>query len=132
MECIIILDTSALFIVAENLASLDSIYEIAGECKIVVIRHVVEELENIAKREHGRKAFLAKWILQNIIPRLRVVDIEFQGQVDDAIVEYAHELMKKGIKGMVATTDGKIKERVLRKGIRVITYRESEKIFEVL
>jgi|UniRef100_A0A7J2U694 rRNA-processing protein FCF1 len=132
MECIIILDTSALFIVAENLASLDSIYEIAGECKIVVIRHVVEELENIAKREHGRKAFLAKWILQNIIPRLRVVDIEFQGQVDDAIVEYAHELMEKGIKGMVATTDGKIKERVLRKGIRVITYRESEKIFEVL
>jgi rRNA-processing protein FCF1 len=132
MKCVVILDTSALFIVAENLATLDSIYETTSECEVAVIRNVVEELENIAKRGHGRKALLAEWILQNLIPKFKVLDTGFQGRADDAILDYACELMKRGMRSIVVTSDGEVKERALRKGIEIIVYRESEKVFEIL
>jgi len=130
MECSIILDSSALFVIAENLASLDSIYEIASECEVIVVKPVIEELKSIAGRDRSRKSLLAKWILQNLVPRFKVVDLNVKGEADSAILEYAYELKRKGIRSIIATTDGEVKEKALKRGIDVLIYRESERIFE--
>jgi len=130
MKCIAIFDTSALFVVAEGRASLDSISEVLPDCEFIVVDAVVQELEKFARKSYGKKAILAKWILQNIIPKLRVVESGFVGEADDIIISFGLKLLAEGFRCVVISTDSKVKEKALRSGLEVVTYRETEGRFE--
>jgi len=130
MKCIAIFDTSALFVVAERRASLDSIFEVLPDCEFIVVDAVVQELEKFARKNYGKKAILAQWILQNIIPKLRVVESGFVGEADDVIISFGLKLLAKGFRCVVISTDSKVREKALRSGLEVVTYRETEGRFE--
>ncbi|MEM0026373.1 MAG: hypothetical protein QXT53_00360 [Ignisphaera sp.] len=132
VECVIVLDTSILFLIADGLAFFDNIYEVDYGCRPILIKPVLQEIINISKRDCGKKGKLAKWILENIVPIIKVEDFTFEGSVDDALIAFAKKLRDKGFKVFIASADKKVREKAMKESIDVIVYRFSEKMFESL
>lgn len=131
-NCFAVIDTNVLLLIAEGLASFDSFYEVLEGCEPVIITPVLQELKKLVENASDKKSRLAKWVLENVISRLRIVEFNFQGAVDEALIAYAKNLRNQGFKVFVVSTDKKVREKALKEHIDIIIYKSSKRMFESL
>ncbi|MEM1646392.1 MAG: hypothetical protein QXL96_11155 [Ignisphaera sp.] len=130
--CLAILDTSILFLVAQNFVKLSDISSFSGGCKLTVPIHVVSELNRLAVQptEKGR---LALWILRNLLNNFQIMEANFEkcrhDEADCAIVELA-KTFSKSIKLIVLTADNRLKKELIKCGVEVVWYRKAKNKLE--
>ncbi len=122
-----ILDTSALLLFAEGLASIDDLLDELGVGKLAVPDVVVFELQKIAL-EDSKRGRRAQWVLSNILPLLDLVATGRKDEpVDEVLVEVAKEM-----RCILVTADTELARRAQRSGVRVAVYRSAKRRFELL
>ena len=121
----IILDTNFILTCIENKIDLFSqLYENFPEAELVIPERVLDELERIKENKEMRMiereaANLALQILQ----KEQVKTIRLEGNVDDAIVDYA--LQEKNV--IVASLDKGVQKAVKKKA-RILTIKQKKLI----
>ncbi|HDI02087.1 MAG TPA: hypothetical protein ENF93_00420 [Ignisphaera sp.] len=125
-RCIAILDTSILMLIAEGKLSLEDIETALPHCILAVLDVVIFELQKLSS-EKGLKARRAEWILSNIVPRLRLIRSGIEGNVDDALLQFA-----TAQRCVIITSDRGLKNRAVKRGISVAFFRESKRGFELI
>lgn len=135
-RCLALVDTSALLLVAFNEASLDDLRESLEGCEPAVTEAVVHELETISKGSKLKRAKAAKWVLENVVSTFTTVCrnvLTSRGLgTDEMIIECALSLMAKGLEVLIITADVGLRRRATSKGIAVLFYHASERLFERL
>lgn len=127
-ERIVILDASILLDSIE--AKIDLVNEIREAllvpCKICVLKSTLDELERLERkgpRRRSRAAKLARAILGS--RNIEIVDDTSIGysSVDDRIVQVA-----RGLRAVVATSDGELRRKLASEGVPVVFLREGKKV----
>ncbi|MCC6015937.1 MAG: hypothetical protein LM582_02725 [Desulfurococcaceae archaeon] len=132
IKCIAILDTSILFLIAQNLVKLDTILATVNGCILSIPIHVLNELNKLSSKstEKGR---LAYWILNNIVNNLNIISEDIAGcrtdEADCAIIEISKKLGRI-IRVVVLTADIELKKRLIENGIEVVWYRKAKNRLE--
>lgn len=116
----VILDSNILVYAAKQKVDLVSqLKDKFGKVEIIVPNLVIKELEDISKKaKKGEDKRAAKLALQ-IFSKLKVVKLE-KGHTDDRIIELA-----KKERAIVGTNDSKLKDRLKKEGIQVITLKRN-------
>ena len=121
----VVLDTSFLIALVEGpLPGFDEAKTILGRVEFLVPAPVLRELEGLCGGRSVKRAILARKAL-DYARRLKVVELPRGMPVDDAIVSYAstHNLL-------VATLDAKLRRRLLRHRVPVMTLRGRRVVLE--
>lgn len=124
---IAILDTSALLLFAEGLASIDDLLDELGVSRLAVPDVVVFELQKIAL-ETSKRGRCAQWVLNNILPML---DLVVTGRRDKPVDRVLTEVAKE-MRCILVTADTELAKRAQRSGVRVAVYRSAKRRFELL
>ena len=115
----VVLDSSLLLSIEENKVDIfqEIIYSI-GKCEFYIPLVVMNEIENLAKNK-GKRGVKAKTALLLIKKYEENIEVIPSGKIPDkAVVNLALDLG-----GIVATSDKKMKEISLRRGLRVIRFK---------
>ncbi|MEM2201974.1 MAG: PIN domain-containing protein [Ignisphaera sp.] len=130
--CLAILDTSILFLVAQNLVKLNDIFIFSEGCNLVVPIHVVNELNKLSAKstEKGR---LALWILRNLLGSFQIIEVNLEkckpSEADCAIIELS-KTFSKDTKLIVLTADSKLRKELIKYGVEVVWYRKAKNKLE--
>ena len=118
---IVILDTSAIFMVFEYSVDLDQeLTRLLGSYKIIVPQAVVDEIEILFSKGSGKQKQLAKMSLQ-FIQRYHIEDLGDGKNVDDIIISAAEE-----INGIVVTNDKDLRKRLISQKLGQIFLRQKQ------
>jgi len=131
-QCIAILDTSILLLIAQNLVKLDDVFATIESCTPVIPIHVLNELKKLSLKptEKGR---LALWVLNNIAGKLNIIYDEVPDckvdEVDCVIIQLSKKL-SKSTRVAVLTADNELKKLLVENGIEVLWYRKAKNKLE--
>ena len=123
----VILDTNTLLLMAGGLVSPEMLYSVVESgADLIVPSQVLEELRSILSRGglRGKRARLALEIAGRLGAREAPVPLE--GSADRAVEALARELLGRGCRVMVATSDRSLRRRLRRAGVPTVYYRASE------
>lgn len=130
--CLAILDTSILFLVAQNFVKLNDIFLFGEGCSLVVPIHVVNELNKLSAKptEKGR---LALWILRNLLSNFKIMEVNLEkcepSEADCAIIELS-KTFSKSTKLIVLTADSRLRKELIKYGVEVVWYRKAKNRLE--
>ncbi|MCX8208942.1 MAG: hypothetical protein N3G79_04810 [Sulfolobales archaeon] len=130
-RCELLLDTSALLLVAEGVNPVEESLEVLrSRCsgiKLVLLAKVVQELDRLASNR-GRRGIAARLALTEV-GRLgvEVVDLVDCDKADDCILKYS--LVTKNLEVVVLTADRKLAKILREYGVRHIVWWRSRRKF---
>lgn len=131
--CELVLDTSALLLVCDGVSPIDEAVEVlrgyCSETKIVLLEHVVRELNRLAAGG-GRRAVAARLALAEINKRgsaIATADVVDCCGTDECILKYARGA--SGVEAIVLTADKKLAKALKRGGIKYMTWWKSRRRF---
>ena len=126
-NCIAIVDTSVLLSIASGATDLESLIESLGSCTLAIPKPVIEELNKL-RTKPGKRGRLAEWVLQNLVPRFRVIDVDADGRsVDEKLLEICRNLNV-----LLVTADRELWRKARSSGVRTVVFREAKRRYEVI
>ena len=131
----VLLDTNTILYILEGIIAPSHIMEaLEAAYELVLPKTVVEELERLAssapRASIRRRARRALSLLQQGVLDVTILEYEYDGPVDDSLVELALELKAQGERVIVATSDKELRAKLRRRGIPSLYYRESSGLLE--
>jgi rRNA-processing protein FCF1 len=115
---IVLLDTSAIIMLFEFSINLDSeLTKLLGKYILYIPKPVIEELNILSLKGKGKKKQYAKASLK-LIKKYDIIDDEFEGKGDDAIVDAAAKY-----KAIVLTNDKELRKRLKKQKLKSIFLR---------
>ncbi len=126
-ELRVILDTSALLLSYEGVDVLEELSkELPVRVEYFTLDTVVDELRALSKRRGSWRGRAAKFVLENIIGRIKVINTELKGLgTDESILEF----IRRNPDYVVVTLDNELKERLRRCNVKVITWWHGKRKF---
>ena len=115
---IVLLDTSAIFMIFENLIRIeDELNRLLGSYDVRIIQEIFNEINFLKEKGSGKQKLLAKTSL-SFIKRYEILPGERGNTVDDGLLMTA-----KSISAIVVTNDKKLRKKLLNEGIQTICLR---------
>ena len=117
---IVLLDTSAIFMVFENTIDLEKeLNRLLGSYEIFIIHNVIEEINILKEKGSGKQKKLSKVALQ-FIKRYKIIEGVKHKGVDESLIQIALEK-----KALVLTNDKELRKRLRNNNIQTIFLRSN-------